>query len=178
MRTLGSRIVYRNPWIEVREDRIRRADGSTGIYGVVHRSDFAVVIPLEDDRLHLVEQFRYPRGERCWEFPAGALPEGESATSIELAHRELREETGLRARHLTHLGAIDAAPATLTQRGHVYLATGLSAGAPEREHEEQDMRSEWFDRTVVERMIRTGEITDSQTIAAYGLLLLHERSGV
>ncbi|WP_227979097.1 NUDIX domain-containing protein [Nocardia spumae] len=175
MRTLASRIVYRNPWIEVREDSIRRADGSTGIYGVVHRSDFAVIIPSDDDRLHLVEQFRYPRGQRCWEFPAGALPAGETGTPTELAHRELREETGLRARHLTHLGVLDAAPATLTQRGHAYLATGISAGEPERELEEQDMRSQWFERTAVERMIRNGAITDSQTIAAYGLLLLHER---
>ncbi|WP_063063666.1 NUDIX domain-containing protein [Nocardia violaceofusca] len=175
MRTLTSRIVYRNPWIEVREDSIRRADGSTGIYGVVHRAEFAVVVPLAGDRLHLVEQFRYPLGQRCWEFPAGALPGGETGDPVEIARRELREETGLRAADLTHLGILDAAPATLAQRGHAYLATGLTAGEPDREPEEQDMRSRWFDRDIVERMIRTGEITDSQTIAAYGLLLLHER---
>ncbi|MCX4096411.1 NUDIX domain-containing protein [Nocardia sp. alder85J] len=161
--------------MDVREDTIRRADGSTGIYGVVHRSDFALVIPLEGTRLHLVEQYRYPVRQRCWEFPAGTLPGREHGEPIELARRELREETGLRAGTLTYLGRLDAAPATLDQRGSVYLATDLTAGAPEREPEEQDMCSAWFERAEVETMIRDGVITDAHTIAAYLLLLLRER---
>ena len=46
MDSLGSRQVYANAWMTVREDPIRRADGSTGIYGVVDKPDFALVIPL------------------------------------------------------------------------------------------------------------------------------------
>jgi 8-oxo-dGTP pyrophosphatase MutT (NUDIX family) len=175
METLGSRTIYTNPWMEFREDTIRRGDGSTGIYGVVHRPDFVIVVPREGDRLHLVEQFRYPVGRRCWEFPSGSLPDRAVGDPIELAHRELREETGLRAAHLGHLGSLDPAPATLSQRGQVYLATGLTAGEPEREPEEQDMRSDWFEQAEVERMIRAGELTDAQTVAAYLLLLLHDR---
>ena len=38
MRTTGSREVYRNPWIRVREDVVERADGSAGVYGVVELS--------------------------------------------------------------------------------------------------------------------------------------------
>ena len=61
--TMHSREVYANPWMTVREDEVRRADGSDGIYGVVDKPDYALVIPLDGDRLHLVEQFRYPVGE-------------------------------------------------------------------------------------------------------------------
>ncbi|GAB2697606.1 NUDIX domain-containing protein [Nocardia thraciensis] len=176
METLGSQTVYSNRWMEVHEDTIRRSDGSTGIYGFVDRPDFVLVVPLDGDRFHLVEQFRYPLGHRCWEFPAGTLPDRAVGEPVDLAHRELREETGLRAGRLTYLGPVDAAPATLRQRGRVYLATELTPGEPEREPEEQDMRSDWFDRAALEQMIRTGEITDSGTLAAYSLLLLHERA--
>jgi 8-oxo-dGTP pyrophosphatase MutT (NUDIX family) len=94
----------------------------------------------------------------------------------ELAARELREETGLRADRLTEIGLLDVAPGISSQRGRVFLATGLTEGEPEHEHEEQDMRSAWFPRSTVEDMIRRGEITDAQSVAAYALLVLYERS--
>ena len=67
--TIGSRVVYRNSWMTVREDAIRRRDGSGGIYGVIDKPDFVVVVPLHaDGSLQLVQQYRYPVGVRCWEF--------------------------------------------------------------------------------------------------------------
>ena len=76
---------------------------------------------------------------------------------------------------MTLLGQLDVAPGMSSQRGWVFLATGISEGDHEREHEEQDMHSEWFSRAEVERMMRDGEITDAQSIAAFALLLLSER---
>ena len=55
------------------------------------------------------------------------------------------------------------------------LATGLEAGPPEREPEEQDMRQQWVTRDRFEAMVRDGVITDDSTLAAYALLLLHEQ---
>ncbi|GHF80838.1 ADP-ribose pyrophosphatase [Amycolatopsis bartoniae] len=159
----------------VREDGIRRPDGSPGIYGVVDKPDYALVIPLDGDRLHLVEQFRYPLGLRRWEFPQGTAPDLAEVEPLELAARELREETGLVAGKLEELGLLDVAPGMASQRGRVFLATDLTEGPHEREHEEQDMRTGWFPRTEFERLIARGEVTDAQSIAAYGLLLLHER---
>ncbi|WP_197321646.1 NUDIX hydrolase [Saccharomonospora sp. NB11] len=175
MKRLDSREVYANNWMTVREDRIRRPDGSDGIYGVVDKPDYALVIPLDGDKMKLVEQFRYPLGLRRWEFPQGTAPDRVSLPAAELAARELREETGLSAGSLVEIGLLDVAPGLSSQRGRVYLATDLSEGEPDREHEEQDMRAEWFDRTEVERMITTGEITDAQSVAAYALLLLWEK---
>jgi 8-oxo-dGDP phosphatase len=175
MRRLSSRQVYANPWMVVREDRVRRSDGSDGIFGVIDKPDFALVVPAEGDRLHLVEQFRYPLGMRRWEFPQGTAPDRADADPIELARRELREETGLRAGRLTPLGLLDVAPGMSSQRGRVFLATELTEGEPEREHTEQDMRTAWFTRRRVMEMVERGEITDAQSIAAFGLLLLRER---
>ena len=89
----------------VREDQVRRADGSAGIYGVVEKPDSALVLPRWADGFWLVEQFRYPVGRRAWEFPQGSWGAGgPGGDQTELARRELAEETGLRAGTLRHLG--------------------------------------------------------------------------
>ncbi len=175
IQTVASREVYRNSWMTLREDAIRRPDGSSGIYSVVDKPAYALVIAQDDDRFRLVEQFRYPLGLRRWEFPQGTAPDQQHLDPARLAERELREETGLRASAMTVLGQLDVAPGMSSQRGWVFLATGISEGDHEREHEEQDMHSEWFTRAEVEQMIREGDITDAQSIAAWALLLLSER---
>ena len=175
IRTVASREVYRNSWLTLREDEIRRPDGTGGIYAVVDKPTYALVIPQDGDRFHLVEQFRYPLGLRRWEFPQGTAPEQEHLDPAELAARELREETGLRAAGMSVLGQLDVAAGMSSQRGWVFLAMGITEGEHEREHEEQDMHSEWFSRAEVERLMREGEITDAQSIAAFALLLLAGR---
>jgi 8-oxo-dGTP pyrophosphatase MutT (NUDIX family) len=172
---VASREVYRNNWMTVREDDIRRPDGSAGIYGVIDKPDYALVIAQDGDRFRLVEQFRYPLGERRWEFPQGTAPGLADVPPAELAARELREETGLRAGSMVPLGKLDVAAGMSSQRGWVFLATDITEGEPERELEEQDMRSAWFSRADLEKMILAGEITDAQSIAAWGQLMLVER---
>jgi 8-oxo-dGDP phosphatase len=169
---IASREVYRNPWMTLREDHIRRPDGSRGIYSVVDKPTYALVIPYHPDSFRLVEQFRYPLDLRRWEFPQGTAPDQAHMVPEALAARELREETGLRAGSLVRLGQLDVAPGMSSQRGWVFLATDIVEGEPDREHEEQDMRSAWFTREQVEAMIRGGAITDAQSIAAFALFLL------
>jgi 8-oxo-dGDP phosphatase len=171
---VASREIYRNPWLVIREDDIRRPDGSLGIYAVVDKPTYALVMPYDGSRFRLVEQFRYPLGVRRWEFPQGSAPDLVDAEPSRLAERELREETGLRATSFEALGQLDVAAGMSSQRGWVFLATGLAEGDSDREHEEQDMRSEWFCRDDVEQMMRTGVIADAQSVAAYGLFLLRE----
>lgn len=176
MKTISSRQVYVNSWMTVREDAIRRADGSDGIYGVIDKPTAALVIPRDGDRLHLVEQYRYPVGQRRWEFPMGTAPDRTELDPAVLAARELEEETGLVAGRMELLGGLDIAPGMSSQREHVFLATELTAGLPRREHVEQDMRAAWFTTTEFEAMVHEGEIVDAQSLAAYLLLLLHDRT--
>jgi 8-oxo-dGDP phosphatase len=172
---VASREIYRNAWLVFREDDIRRPDGSTGIYAVVDKPTYALVMPYDGHRFRLVEQFRYPLGARRWEFPQGSAPDLAEVEPSQLAERELREETGLRATSFEALGLLDVAAGMSSQRGWVFLATGIAEGEADREHEEQDMRSAWFSREDVEEMIRSGVIADAQSIAAYALFLLGER---
>jgi len=175
VQTLTTIKIYANAWMTVREDTFRRPDGTVGVYGVIDKPPYALVIAVHEGQLHLVEQYRYPLATRSWEFPQGTAPDRGHMEPRELAGRELREETGLRAAQLTHLGTVAIAPGMSSQRGDVYLATELTTGAHQREHEEQDMRSAWWDRMEFEHAVRTGQIIDAQSIAAYTLLLLHEK---
>lgn len=177
IRQLSSRIVYENPWLTVREDQIERPDGSRGIYSVIERPDFALVIAVENGGFHLVEQYRYPVAGRYWEFPQGCYADRRSGDPAELARLELAEETGLRARSLVQLGHLFGSQGTSAQGCHVFLATDLEHGEPNREPSEQDMRHCWFSRAEFERMIRDGRIKDNSTVAAYTLLQMYERSG-
>lgn len=169
---LSTEIVYQNPYLTLREDKIRRLDGSHGIYSHIDKPDFALVIPEEADGFWLVEQFRYPAGKRSWEFPQGTFPAGESGTPEELAVKELSEETGISSRAINRLGYLHCAIGLTGQGFHIFHATGLTHGAPHRELEEQDMRHEWFARKKIEEMLVNGTITDDSTVAAYALLML------
>jgi 8-oxo-dGTP pyrophosphatase MutT (NUDIX family) len=171
--TIDSTQVYSDSWLTVRRDTVRRADGSNGRYSVVDTADCAMVIPAAGDRLHLVEQYRHPVASRRWEFPSGSTDELDTDPAAAAA-RELREETGLVAGSLTLLGTLDTMPSTLNQQCIVFLATDLEQHAPQRELEEQDMQSAWFERSEVERMICDGILTDAKSVAAYALFLLRE----
>ena len=167
--TLDSRTVYRNRWMTVREDRILRANGEEGIYGVVEKKRGVTVAAVENGQTYLVEQYRYAVGARFWEFPQGTW-EHADVDGATLAAAELREETGLEARSLLHLGQLFYAYGYSTQAYDVFLATDLSQHPPQREAEESDMICRAFPLAEVEAMILDGTIKDAHTVAVFGLL--------
>ncbi|HKK29380.1 MAG TPA: NUDIX hydrolase [Alphaproteobacteria bacterium] len=170
--TLDSRIVYRNRWIRVLEDKIRRRDGSEGIYGVVEKANFVAVAAVQDGFIHLVEQYRYPVQERFWELPQGAWDHAPDTDPEILARGELREETGLEADSMVDAGELCLAYGICTHRFHVFLATNLRQGEASPEIEEQDLVTHAFPLTRVEQMICGGIIKDAVTVSALGLLKL------
>jgi ADP-ribose pyrophosphatase len=174
IRQLATREVYRSQWMRVREDEVAFPSGAHGTYSVVDKRDFVLVIPYADDGFWLVEQYRYPVGSREWEFPQGGWPAGSTGTQEELAAAELREETGLSADSLVHLGRLHTAYGFCSQGYDVYLATALTAGAVHREVTEQDMIHEWRSVADVRQMIRAGELRDAHSLAALALLDLRD----
>lgn len=174
MKTVRQRIVYQNRWMTVREDEIRHPDGSPGIYGVIDKPTAALIIPMENDGFHLVEQYRYTLSQRSWEFPQGTWPDDRRTSTADLARAELAQETGLRAATVERIGSFAIGPGFSSQRCDVFLATDLTPGeTAERDPEEQEMAQKWIARADLEHMIRVGDIVDGCTMAAYALLGLH-----
>ena len=167
--TLGSRSVYENPWISVREDQVLRPDGKPGIYGVVHFKCRAIgVLPVDDEgRIWLVGQHRYTLDQYSWEIPEGGGPEDESPE--EAARRELREETGLVAGHLELMAVAHLSNSVSDELAYIFRATRLSPGLSDPEGTER-LQVRHLDWDEAWAMLRRGEITDSMSVIA----LLHE----
>jgi 8-oxo-dGTP pyrophosphatase MutT (NUDIX family) len=168
-RVTSSRVVYENRWMRLHEDRLERTDGTPGLYAWVEKPPGALIVPLEDDHVWLVEQYRHPVRGRYWDLPQGAWEDAPDAPAEQLARGELAEETGLRARTIERLGTLFFAYGLLDQRFDVWLATGLEPGEPAREPTEQDLRCARFPVAELEAMIRRGEITDAASVAAWHL---------
>lgn len=161
--------------MKVHEDAVRFPDGSEGIYGIVDKEDFVLIVPRHDDgRYQLVQQFRYPVAGRFWEFPQGSWETRPGSDPEKVALGELEEETGFRATSLHKLGHLFEAYGFSNQGFHVFLADQLEAGTATRDHEEQDMQTAAFSHKEVIEMISCGQIKDAPTVAALGLLAISE----
>ncbi|HLY41568.1 MAG TPA: NUDIX hydrolase [Terracidiphilus sp.] len=169
--TLSSREIYRNQWLRLREDEILRSNGKKGIYGVVEKDDCATILPMDQGRVWLVEQFRYTIQEQALELPQGGW-EIVIESPEELARGELKEETGLEAAEMTYLGWLWIAYGFTRQKQHVFLASGLSMAETNRDAEEHDLKVHSVPVEEFERMMREGRVRDSCTLAAWGLYVL------
>lgn len=171
IKQLTRRTVYENRSMKLHEDTVQFPDGSDGIYGVVDKEDYVLIVPRHDDgRFQLVQQFRYPVSDRFWEFPQGSWETRPGSDPEQVARGELEEETGFRAASLQKLGFLYGAYGFVKQGFHVFLAEGLNPGHLSRDLEEQDMQTAAFSQGEVTDLIRSGGIKDASTIAALGLL--------
>lgn len=169
LETLSSRIVYKNRWMKVKEDSVRRPSGAEGIFGVVEKPDFVVIIAIQDQHIYLVEQYRYPVQARYWELPQGSWESEPNADHAKLAAGELQEETGLVASTMEYVGHQFLAYGYSNQGYHIYLATGLRKASTKLDEEEEGLISQKFPLEDFESMIKDGRIKDATTVNAYGL---------
>jgi 8-oxo-dGTP pyrophosphatase MutT (NUDIX family) len=171
---LDSEIKYQNPWMRIREDRVITPTGSNGIYGVMETNDSVIVVAVnEKDEFLLIRCFSYPAQSWNWELPGGG---GDNEDIVVASKRELLEETGITAQKWTKLGKTRVCNGLMTEQMTIYLAEDLVQTNNNEIADEQIDVIDFFDLGTIERMIRSGEINDSQSITALHFAKLHFQS--
>ena len=154
--------VYLGAFLDVRRDQIRLPDGGHAQREYIIHPGAVMIVPLLDDgRLVVERQWRYPLARVMLEFPAGKLEPGEPP--LHCAIRELIEETGYRAAEWARAGILHNAVAYSNEGIEVWFARGLTLG--ERHLDEGEfLEVGSASLAELDELARRGELTDAKTL--------------
>lgn len=162
--TLDSEPVFDGALLKVRRDRVRMPDGHESVREwVAHPGAVVIIGALDNGRLLFERQFRYPLRRVFLELPAGKIDPNEHP--LDTGKRELREETGYKAKTWRHLGTMHPCIGYSDERIEIFWAHGLSYIGHERDHGEF---LEVIEMSITDALlaVRDGDITDAKTITA------------
>jgi len=152
-------------YMELFQDELQTPKGKKMRYTHYSSSDVVVVVPfLDEKRLVMIRQYRYPLDKVMIEFPAGHVEKSESPLAT--ARRELAEETGYRAEKVEHVYDYHPSVSKSRQTVHVYRATGLKNGKTDHDGTE-DIRVEIVNIGKLEKMIAERKVENAGTLVAY-----------
>lgn len=160
--------VYHGIFLNMKRDQVRLPDGNTALREyLTHPGAVAVVAILDDGRILLERQYRYPIAKACIEIPAGKLEPGED--HLLCAQRELEEETGYTAKKWSYIRRIHPVISYSTEFIDIYLAEDLAPGKSRLDAEEfLDVFAAPLEQLLA--WVESGEITDVKTtISAFWL---------
>ena len=161
---IDSEPIYNGRAFQIRRDHVRLPDGRSTKLDIVEHIGSVVIVPVDEDGfLYFVRQYRHAARLDMLELPAGTLEPGEDP--LECARREIREETGMAAKNIHEIGSFYLAPGYSTEFMHVYLATELYH-APLDADEDEFLSVEKIPVSEAFKMVETGELPDSKTLAA------------
>jgi ADP-ribose pyrophosphatase len=168
---LSSRVAFDGPLFRVMREEVREPGKKINKRDIIRHNGSVVILAVKNagkkDPLIVMErQYRHAAGQYLWEVPAGKMDEGEERLAA--AKRELKEETGYRAKKWTKLVRYFASPGFLGEWMQVFLAEGLIAGEAEPEEDEL-LEVVLVPLSEVLRMIDAGKILDGKTLVSVQL---------
>ena len=156
------RTLLQGGFLTVKRDTVGLPDGSTATREyVVHPGAVAVVPVLDDGRVVMVRQFRYPLGQVLLEFPAGKIDPGEAVWDC--ARRELQEETGYTAREWARACCVHNAAAYSTEGIEIWFARGLRSG-PQTLDAGEFLEVVTMSLEELDHLAQAGDLTDVKTL--------------
>jgi len=162
-RVVKSKMVFRGNVFGVRRDEVVEPGGVRAIREVITHPGSVVVLPVfEDGRILMIRQYRHATRQYLWELVAGRIDEG--ATVNKAAARELKEETGYKARRFREFLDMFPTPGFLEERMHLLLAEGLTEGEAEPEADEKII-SHAYRVEELKQMMKNGKLRDGKSIA-------------
>ena len=170
---LNSKVVYKNPWIKIHEDKVINPGGKENIYGYLEKPPGTFIVALDKDNcVYLIEEFRYPLQKSILELPAGVV---DTDDALGQAKKELLEETGITAAKWEKLGKFYVAPGHETTYMNVFLATDLNLSELKTGNQEGDeliLQIIKVKLPELKKMILSGKIVCGLTIASLNLFYL------
>ena len=168
---LSSEVAFEGPLFRVLREEVREPGDKTSSRDIIRHNGSVVILAVVDaskkDPLIVMErQYRHAAGQYLWEVPAGKMDEGEERLAA--AKRELKEETGYRAKKWTKLVRYFASPGFLGEWMQVFLAEGLIAGEATLEEDEL-LEVVLVPLSEVLQMIDEGKILDGKTLVSVQL---------
>ena len=169
------RDLYRGRVVHLTVEDVTLPNGHAMELEIVRHPGAAAVAALDaDGAVTLLEQYRHAVGGYLWEVPAGKLDQGEAPRAC--AERELREEAGLVAGRLEHVGSIVTCPGFCDEVIHLFVATDLTEVPQALGADEVIMSIRAVPLAEALAMIERGEIRDAKTVAALVHAELRERA--
>jgi len=170
---LSSELIHQGPIIRVRTGRVRLEDGTEAYREIVEHGGGVGIVPVLDDKVLLVRQFRAAINAEILEIPAGRLEPGD--TPEQRAHTELEEECGYRAGRLVHVASCYCSPGFTNERDEIYLAFDLTKTGQRLEFDERVEIVQVSIAKLNDRLARL-EFDDAKTIIGLRELQAHLRS--
>jgi ADP-ribose diphosphatase len=160
---LKSTMLYKGPVFGVRRDEVLEPNGIRARREVITHPGSVVVLPLlNDGRILMIRQYRHATRQYLWELVAGRIDAGETVKHA--AARELREETGYRAKRFSVFLDVFPTPGFLEERMYILLAKGLTPGEAQPEADEKII-SRAYNINELRHMMRSGKLRDAKSIA-------------
>jgi ADP-ribose pyrophosphatase len=168
---LSSTIAFEGPIFNVFREEVREPGNKLTRRDIIRHNGSVVILAVEDsskrDPLIVMErQYRHAAGQYLWEVPAGKMDAGEERLAA--AKRELKEETGYRAKKWTKLVRYFASPGFLGEWMQVFLAEGLIPGEATPE-EDESLEVVLVPLSEILNMIDAGKILDGKTLVSIQL---------